>query len=374
MKWYYVENGQQAGPVEESQLTELVQSGKLRGDTLVWHEGMTAWQVFSAVKSPEITLPDAATAGASASAGETAEAVCAECQNIFRKEDMIRHKDVYVCANCKPVFMQKLGEGVALSGSGSNRLTEQQILEREYVIDIGEAIARGWDIFKNNVGTIIAAQIVLGMVFFICWAVSVVVSLVVPLANTFISVLYTAPLTAGLLWLFLRLARGEAATLGDAFAGFSSKYPQLLLFGLIQLLVTIVCLLPVFAVALGFGLSSGMFKPGSPPPDMAAGVVIGVMVAGLIGVCGIAYINTLFTYALLLIMDKNYRFWPAIQLSRKMVSRRWWMTFFFLFVGQFISGLGAIACLVGVLVTFPIFVGMKVALYDRNFRELVPQA
>src|SRR5262245_4151860 len=115
MKWYYVENGQQAGPVEESQLAELVQSGRLRGDTLVWHEGMAAWQPLSAVRPAGITLPATAPAPIAFSTGETTEAVCAECGNIFRKEDMIRHGSAYICANCKPVFMQKLAEGVRLN-------------------------------------------------------------------------------------------------------------------------------------------------------------------------------------------------------------------------------------------------------------------
>ena len=115
MKWYYVENGQQAGPVEEAQLGELIQSGKLRGDTLVWHEGMGAWQPFSAVFPPEFAAAVGATpVGTSAPSGDTAEAVCAECGNIFRKEDMIPHGNAFICANCKPVFMQKLAEGAKI--------------------------------------------------------------------------------------------------------------------------------------------------------------------------------------------------------------------------------------------------------------------
>jgi uncharacterized RDD family membrane protein YckC len=116
MKWFYVENGQQAGPVEESQLAELIASGKLRSDTLVWHEGMAAWQPFSAVCPPEFaTAVGTSPIGTSSSTGETTEAVCAECGNIFRKEDMIPHGNVHICANCKPVFMQKMAEGVVLN-------------------------------------------------------------------------------------------------------------------------------------------------------------------------------------------------------------------------------------------------------------------
>ena len=115
MKWFYVENGQQSGPVEESQLAELIQSGKLRGDTLVWREGMAAWQPFSAVCPPQFAAAIGATSiGSVATTGETTDAVCAECGNLFRKEDMIPHGSIYICANCKPVFMQKMAEGAKI--------------------------------------------------------------------------------------------------------------------------------------------------------------------------------------------------------------------------------------------------------------------
>jgi len=142
MKWYYVENGQQAGPVEEAQLAELIQNGKLRGDTLVWHEGMAAWQPFSGVCPPQFAaLVGAKPIGMGAPTGEAPEAVCAECHNIFRKEDMIRHQDVYVCANCKPVFMQKLGEGMV---SGTRRGRRSLPVNADALI--AEIEARGYEV------------------------------------------------------------------------------------------------------------------------------------------------------------------------------------------------------------------------------------
>ena len=44
MKWYYAEGGKQIGPVDESALDDLVRQGVVRDDTLVWREGMAAWQ------------------------------------------------------------------------------------------------------------------------------------------------------------------------------------------------------------------------------------------------------------------------------------------------------------------------------------------
>lgn len=108
MKWYYVENGQQAGPVEETEFPQLVRSGKLRADTLVWREGMTNWEPFSKA-SPN------AFAATTATVASGVEAVCAECGGIFDKNEMIPHGNAHVCAKCKPVFLQKLAEGVQIN-------------------------------------------------------------------------------------------------------------------------------------------------------------------------------------------------------------------------------------------------------------------
>jgi len=41
---------------------------------------------------------------------------CAECRTFFPVDEMIRHGNIFVCANCKPRFMQKLAEGASVPG------------------------------------------------------------------------------------------------------------------------------------------------------------------------------------------------------------------------------------------------------------------
>src|SRR2546427_9341329 len=50
MNWYYVDAGQQAGPIPEDELATLAVSGKIQPDTLVWREGMATWLPYSQVK------------------------------------------------------------------------------------------------------------------------------------------------------------------------------------------------------------------------------------------------------------------------------------------------------------------------------------
>jgi len=47
---------------------------------------------------------------------------CAECNGLFNVPDMVAHNDVYVCARCKPIFLQKLAEGVKMQSSPAGGL------------------------------------------------------------------------------------------------------------------------------------------------------------------------------------------------------------------------------------------------------------
>jgi len=60
MNWYYVDSGQQTGPVDDTRMQELVRTGKIQPETLVWQEGMAAWQPYQEVTRPGLRLATAA--------------------------------------------------------------------------------------------------------------------------------------------------------------------------------------------------------------------------------------------------------------------------------------------------------------------------
>ena len=120
MNWYYVNAGQQAGPVDEAQLDALRISGQIGAETLVWREGMANWQPYREARpsgTPGATV--AGVGGATTTAAGVPEAVCAECGRIFPIADTIQFANVRVCAACKPIFMQKLAEGAKIGGGMS---------------------------------------------------------------------------------------------------------------------------------------------------------------------------------------------------------------------------------------------------------------
>ena len=112
MDWYYVEDGQQIGPVTDDQLPQLHQSGKINDETLVWREGLTEWTPYRQIKPALNQLPPGAPPlPVPPSLPQSGEAVCAECHKIFPADETIRYGTVNICATCKPVFLQKLAEG-----------------------------------------------------------------------------------------------------------------------------------------------------------------------------------------------------------------------------------------------------------------------
>jgi uncharacterized RDD family membrane protein YckC len=48
------------------------------------------------------------------------QAVCVECGRVFDVQEMIPFRNAHVCAGCKPVFMQKLAEGVTVTTGALN--------------------------------------------------------------------------------------------------------------------------------------------------------------------------------------------------------------------------------------------------------------
>ncbi|MFC1823362.1 RDD family protein [Thermodesulfobacteriota bacterium] len=108
MKWYYADSNKQVGPVSEEEFQTLVRQARIGPKTLVWNATMADWQEYGKAS------------GAADSAGIDHggdKSFCSECGMAFSPGDMIRYGDSWVCALCKPVFVQKLKEGLTVSST-----------------------------------------------------------------------------------------------------------------------------------------------------------------------------------------------------------------------------------------------------------------
>jgi uncharacterized RDD family membrane protein YckC len=105
MTWYYADAGRQVGPIEESALDDLVRAGVVRDDTLVWRDGMPNWQPHGLARGvrPAVPMPAVPIAAGSG--------FCAECGRPFPLNQLVAIGNASVCAQCKPVYLQRIREG-----------------------------------------------------------------------------------------------------------------------------------------------------------------------------------------------------------------------------------------------------------------------
>ncbi len=111
MNWYYADGKRKVGPISEEELKSLVKSKKINIETLVWRQGMKDWEKLGKVaKQKESSVQKLQQTAA------TGQAVCSECGRTFPEEEMISFENAKVCAGCKPMFVQKIKEGVSVAG------------------------------------------------------------------------------------------------------------------------------------------------------------------------------------------------------------------------------------------------------------------
>ena len=220
------------------------------------------------------------------------------------------------------------------------------LLEHDYELDIGDCISRGWQLVKNNfwpvvgVNTLVMIVLIVVNQFFGLFTRSAMNSMIVmhqisasAIAMIFLVSVISAPiysvLSAGLFKYYLNLIRGENASVGDAFSGFGPSIGQLLLLGLVQFFL----------------------------------VMIGYLLCLIPGV----YLAIAWYFAVPLVIDKRLGFWEAMELSRKMVNKHWFLVFAFLLVCGLVAVVGIIGCFIGILVTMPISFAALMYAYETIF-------
>jgi uncharacterized RDD family membrane protein YckC len=112
MSWYYAYEGRKVGPITKADLKQLVQSKQVSAATKVWRPGLENWvELGRLIKNKSNPVPPPQSPAVPVRAFD-----CAECGQRFAEDDMLKFDDAWVCAGCKPVFVQKLKEGLQVSG------------------------------------------------------------------------------------------------------------------------------------------------------------------------------------------------------------------------------------------------------------------
>ena len=116
MNLFYANGDRQVGPIGKAELQTLIKAKKVNSQTMVWQPGMHAWQELGLYVRRK-TQGDSQSVQPAAPSALIRQSVCSECGQAFAEDDMIRFEDAWVCATCKPIFVQKIKEGVTVAGA-----------------------------------------------------------------------------------------------------------------------------------------------------------------------------------------------------------------------------------------------------------------
>jgi uncharacterized membrane protein len=214
------------------------------------------------------------------------------------------------------------------------------VLARDYSLDIGNCISRSWELVKKHLGPMV------GITFLVMVIIGVINQLfgllsrpaingmimehrvsIGAIAIILVTSVLTTPvyvvLSAGLLKYYLKLIRGEQAGITDAFSGFGPALGQLVL----------------------LGLASGFLS------------LIGYCLCVLPGI----YLTVSWMFAVPLVIDRGMGFWEAMEFSRKVVAKHWFLMFALQLLCGLLAACGVIACCIGILVSLPF--GMATLMY-----------
>jgi uncharacterized membrane protein len=247
-----------------------------------------------------------------------------------------------------PEFADAFAAGAARSDTPPSLAGYAGWAERDYELDIGHCISRGWELVKNNfwptVGTTTLVLLLMGAInqVFGLFSHSAINGMIVQHqfspVGIFVVVLVTiisAPVytifTAGLFRFYLKLIRGEKAAIGDAFSGFGPQLGQLTLLSLVQIVL----------------------------------LLVGYLLCVIPGI----YLAVAWYFAIPLVIDKGLGFWEAMELSRKLVNKHWFVVFAFLIVYGLLALAGIVACFIGIFVTMPIGFAALMYAYETIFSE-----
>ncbi len=356
MTWYYAIGNERQGPIDDAALDRLIATNVVTADTLVWKAGMADWQPLSQARprvtpAPVIPPPPAAITPAPMTPAVDPSAGFGSPTPYTPPAAATPAPGAYGGAGGYGA-PGSAGAGWSQAAGAGPETADQiytRVMSENSAVAIGESIGRGWEVVSGNFGLAIGATAI--------WILCNIAG-AIPCLGILIALGVTPILQAGLYRLFLKLHRGEPAEFGDAFSAFSTSYLQLFLYALVQLILIGICLIPGYALSMVGSILSQRNE------------VVGLLLS-LVGVLLILppaiYLGVSWAFAPLLIVDKGLDFWPAMELSRKVATKKFFGVFGLLFLCGLIFMAGFIALCLGVFVSAPLALAAVAVAYDGVF-------
>ncbi|MEM8527034.1 MAG: hypothetical protein AAGG68_20510 [Bacteroidota bacterium] len=215
----------------------------------------------------------------------------------------------------------------------------ERLATKGYQFYFSDYISKGIDIFKKDIGGFVGFT----FLFF----------LMSSLASTipFGSTLVTPVLMAGLYVVCRNIISNQHHEFGEFFQGFN-HFGQLILVALASVVLTIIFILPLGIGAISAVTMGGLFSDGYVIDSFSEISTISIIV--ILGIAlPIIYLSIAWSWAPMFVVFYKMQFWEAMEASRRILSKNWWIFFAFTIITGIIAFMGIFGLLVGILFTFP---------------------
>jgi hypothetical protein len=248
--------------------------------------------------------------------------------------------------------------GVPPAYAGQQGLGED-ILNRDYDLDIGRCVGDAWTLLSGNFGLIFGG---VAIFFLIQLGMSGLAQIpIIGVLFSLANVIITGPLMGGVYYFLLKNIRRQPADVGDVFAGFRLALGQLLLGYLVMVIFIFLSALPGLAI---MGVPIYMMVRHHAAE---AGPILVALLGLIVALIPMTYLSVSWVFSLPLIIDKQMEFWPAMSASRRIVGKHWWLVFGLMVVCGLIKLAGLAACCVGLFFALPITFGAMMYAYESIF-------
>jgi hypothetical protein len=205
-------------------------------------------------------------------------------------------------------------------------INENDILAKNYSIEVGKAFEAGSEIIKKNIGGFIGffiLQMVIGLAIGEIFgggigdALKGIPKETTPLSvlGSVISNLISCLMYPGFFYVAHKISNREETSFGDFFYGFTHQTGQFLLLQIV----------------------SGIL------------IVVGIVLLVIPGI----YLAVAYSFAMCIMITYQQGFWESMEISRKVITKVWGQMFLLLLAILGINLLGGLLCGLGLIYTFP---------------------
>jgi uncharacterized membrane protein len=242
-----------------------------------------------------------------------------------------------------------------------SQLFTESVLKSQWSVDAVSCLSRSWKLIFGNPWEFIAAFLITYLCLGFLGALPCGI-------GSLCQTLLIGVFTAGLYLFYLRKIRKENSNIADVFIGFEKSRTELMLGSLVVSLVTLKALLiwgtPLF---YSYYFPTLQTKINLENWQNVLSILFPFFVGSSLLMFISFFLNIIWIFTFPLIIDKDIPFWQAMELSRKVVFKKFINILVLVMISDIISASGILFCCVGAIFTYPIGIGMLMYAYEDIF-------